>query len=85
MNGTSKELVGVYKEITPINSIYQGNLLVWGGKELEANFSGSFISKATSVDYFYYANEFQGTMKTFPVDEETKEFSCYVKDIPFLT
>ena len=29
MNGTSKELMGVYSESTPISSIYQGITLVW--------------------------------------------------------
>jgi hypothetical protein len=29
MNGTSKELMGVYKRSTPISSIYQGLKLVW--------------------------------------------------------
>lgn len=85
MNGTSKELVEVLKDSTSISSIYQGITLVWGKKEQEANFSGKFIAKATSADYFYYTNEFQGTIKNFAVDEGTKEFSIYTKDIPFLT
>lgn len=85
MNGTSKELVGVQVNSTPISSIYNGNVLVWGKKQLEFNFSGKFIAKATSADYCYYSNGFQGTLKYIPVDETTKEFSCNIKDIPFLT
>ena len=85
MNGTSKELVEVLKNSTSINSIYNGNVLVWEKRKLEANFSGKFISKATDADYFYYTNEFQGTIKKIPVDETTKEFSMTVKDYPFFT
>lgn len=36
MNGTNKELVGVYSFCTPISSIYQGQRLVWC-KELKFN------------------------------------------------
>lgn len=85
MNGTSKELVGVLKDSTSISSIYQGITLVWGKKEQVANFSGKFSSKASSADYFYYSNQFQGTMKDIVVDEDTKEFSCSISDFPFFT
>lgn len=30
MNGTSKELIGVYANSTPISSIYKGSILIWG-------------------------------------------------------
>lgn len=85
MNGTSKGLVGVLKDSTSISFIYQGEKLVWGKKDIVANFSGKFTNNSSSADYFYYANEFQGSIKSIPVDETTKEFSCNVKDIPFLT
>lgn len=78
MNGTSKELVGVYKEITPINSIYQGNLLVWGGKKpiLINRLTGKFIDSSTESRWWYYPNgrAHSDDLTYLEVDADTKLF-----------
>lgn len=85
MNGTSKELVGVYKTSTPINAIYNGDVLVWGLNNLQTNLVGRFAPNADSDSYWYCSNSSTGNQFNIPVNEATKEFRCSVKDMPFFT
>ena len=85
MNGTSKKLVGVYKTYTPINSIYNGDVLVWGLDNLQSNLVGKFADEANDVDYWYYSNSSTGSQKKITVNESTKGFNMAVSDIPFFT
>lgn len=85
MNGTSKGLVGVYKTYTPINAIYNGDVLVWGLNNLPTNLVGRFADTAADEDYWYYSNSSTGSVVNIAVNPTTKEFSCIVKDIPFFT
>lgn len=85
MNGTSKGLVGVYKTYTPINAIYNGDVLVWGLNNIQTNLAGKFTDTASSVDYWYYSNSSTGSQVTIPVNDDTKEFNMAVTDTPFFT
>lgn len=60
MKGTSKRLVGVYKTYTPINAIYNGDVLVWGLNNLQNNLVGRFIDSATDINCWYYSNSSTG-------------------------
>lgn len=71
MNGTSKGLVGVYKTYTPINAIYNGDVLVWGLNNLPTNLVGKFDDSATDVDYWYYSNSSTGSMVNIAVNPKT--------------
>lgn len=84
MNGTSKELVGVYNVSTPINSIYQGTQLVWGKNKEPINpYKGKFAGKfksGTSYDGCYYeANGQDGNKKQVSFSNyANREFSMDV-------
>lgn len=81
MNGTNKELVGVYKTSTSINSIYQGNRLVWGKQILSNRLTGKFLDDSTESNWWYYANggAKDDNKTTINVDSISKEFDL---DIP---
>lgn len=82
MNGTSKELMGVYKESTPISSIYNGDLLVWGGNKVSKLIRGKFIDSSTESDWYYYKEgEVNNSYKVpINVDSNTKEFELELED-----
>lgn len=79
MNGTSKKLVGVYKAYTPTNSIYNGDVLVWGSnkKPILTGLAGKFLDTSTENNWWYYANGAANTNNKTLIDVDTnsKEFS----------
>ncbi len=83
MNGTSKGLIGVYKSSTPINSIFQGEKLVWGLKKpiVLSGLCGKFLDNSTESSWWYYANGAANNANktTLEVDSTTKLFSMDVE------
>lgn len=81
MKGTSKELMGVYKSSTPINSIYNGEQLVWGKSQTPSNpyqgrFAGRFNISTSYNDCIYYKNGNTNTSNKVSLPVNTnKEFN----------
>lgn len=84
INGTSKELVGVYYESTPIKSIFKGTKLVWckpSNQPIITNkLTGKFIDSSTSAAWFYYKNGSANTNNKVNLEvNDNKEFDIEIE------
>lgn len=84
MNGTSKELVGVQANGTPISSIYNGDVLVWSKQSEVVNpyagkFAGKFVDGTSASLCYYEADGRDGNQKQVQFSNySNREFSMDV-------